>query len=432
MRWLATALWLLATPVWAGSLGSAAPQLPQGTALRDVFPIWGDTQQYARNIEGFVGAGDSTFEVLAQWACDNKTDALGDGLSRVRGVLQMGDIVNDASVAAEWTQYGLARDILEGCATGPVPAVPTQGNHDTVGTTQTPDAVANATLYQQNAGKDQIDGQPWFGGRGAYQERSVFGEVLVHPGGLCDPASGDTCTTPGALIYQENASYGSRSFWINFTNRLKVFSAEYQLGIMTFYNMVEGWQRTSTGAMLKQVTTLDPSTPPLWIFISHAAPCTATGGANNCDQWEVAGGWDSMRDQTPSNVAVFMGGHWNASNAANGQGQFSNIMTRDDGSQTLAGIFDFSSDTADDPEVTAANPYVWQGMLTIDRVRDSICVQTARYLDVDSDNDGTVTEADDGQANPVFPPQLNRVGPGGAPNDLETCIRVPNLQRSRP
>src|SRR3990172_10446860 len=147
--------WFCAVHTSAGTMSSAGSGFGSGTALRDVFQIWGDTQQLARDLEGYDAGGALTsFEALATWACAQRANPLNDGRSRVRGVLQMGDIVDNGSIAAQWTIFGQARDILENRATGPVPAVPTIGNHDTVPIIHCPGRLTDATNYQVNAGAD--------------------------------------------------------------------------------------------------------------------------------------------------------------------------------------------------------------------------------------------------------------------------------------
>src|SRR3990172_9421994 len=425
---LALAVWLWATPSVGGTLVTAGNSLGSGTALRDVFQIWGDTQQLARDLEGYDAGGALTsFEALATWACAQRANPLDDGRSRVRGVLQMGDIVDNGSIAAQWTIFGQARDILESCATGPVPAVPTIGNHDTVPIIQCPGRLTDATNYQVNAGADQIDGQPWFGGRPLAQEVS-FGLT-----GCLSDAEPDQ--PAGTVLYQEAPAYGNRSFWVNFTNRLRVFSADYEVGIRAmqpFSNSQGMADRTVGWITFQQLTRLVPEAPALWVFIGHAAPCYASGtGCTNPAEAE-AWGWHELMDTTPDNAAVFLGGHWNASAPGEGHGQFTNTVTRDSGGQALAGIMDFSSTVPCD-DITAgaclaSNPYTWQGMLILDRTKNTICIRTARYIDIDSDNNGTVNVPAAGATSlAAAATTYNRTQPAGAPNDAETCITVPAL-----
>src|SRR3990172_6552078 len=417
--------WFCAVHTSAGTMSSAGSGFGSGTALRDVFQIWGDTQQFSRDLEAYDAGGALTsFQALATWACAQRANPLNDGRSRLRGVLQMGAIVDNAGIAAQWTIYGQARDILENCATGPVPAVPTQGNHDVDPIVQSHDVYSDATAYHQNAGKDQIDGQPWFGGRGTAQEISTG---LI---GAEDEAPA------GVTYYLEAPSYGSRSFWINFTNRLKVFSAEYDLGARAAANWAPSVLFAMSGFEVISTLSRQPAnSPALWIFISHSGPCSVTIFAGTpCYAVELEGNynWDAIVDALPNNVAVFLGGHWNGSSPSNGQGQFTTAITRDTGGQALAGIMDFSSIVPCD-DITAgacasSNPYTWQGMLILDRTKNTICIRTARYIDIDSDNNGTVNVPAAGATSlAAAATTYNRTQPAGAPNDAETCITVPAL-----
>lgn len=396
MRLLATALLLVAWPAFAGTVGARTNTFAVSAEPTDIFVIWGDSGQgYVTNdpVPCLDGTTCKDLERQADWACAHKVD------ENIKAVLGTGDIVDNAAGVNQWANFMAAKAVLDGCDLVYSPAF---GNHEALGDDviqpNMADSGGDGTLYWTNVGIP-LDSEPWFGGRGNYEE--VSSRLAGAGPGETEPA--------GTNLYYEANNTGSRSFWIKLGSRFAIMAAEWEFGARLSDR--EGSylicaEESNTWKWAQETMAANPDR--IFIHMTHAGPCTSA----NCNDWtNTPDGtcgertdWKRYRDAA-DNAFVFINGHNNTLVCANGGGQFE-LLTRDSGTPALAAQFDFTCLT----RAYDATSYGWFGQVRWMRSQNKVCVRTFRGIN-----------ATTAPATLVYPPDINRTD---ASNDPESCARV--------
>ncbi|MDZ4817966.1 MAG: DNRLRE domain-containing protein [Planctomycetota bacterium] len=135
------------------------------------FVVLPDTQYYSENSGGTRFA---QFTQQTQWIVDNRVS------QNIQFVSHLGDIVQNGSVAAEWTRADQAMDILDTVPQLPYSAVP--GNHDYASTGS---KNSGATNYVNYFGASRYADRSWYGGsspnqQSHYQYFTANGREYLH------------------------------------------------------------------------------------------------------------------------------------------------------------------------------------------------------------------------------------------------------------
>lgn len=381
---------LAALAVYAAAAAALASATVPGAVLTagvltDTYFVFPDTQSYANDVER-----GNDLERIAAWLCTNKV------ANNIQAVLGVGDIVQDGNTQAQWTEFSDVLSALENCANGAIPYIPTYGNHDGDPVVQnflvTP---TNATLYQQNVGKDVYDTRPWFAGRSPYR----------------------------LITYLEASSFTGRSFWTKLNSRLGVISAEWGFDWGNYYDPTSPFYNPTSTCfqdLPKNYTEETARANPnmLFFFITHSGPCSGGVGGGGappagCSLAEGFGntchsGFDAQRrfrDSVP-NVLAFLNGHLGLG-CAQGGGAFQTFNKSVDGSTAIHGMFDFNSIC----EVrSAATAYSWTGWLQIKRGTRQLCLRTVRVIDASTTPSTTIS--------PVF----DRTDNGNSPQTCQPIV----------
>lgn len=413
-RALALAALLVCGAAHAGSLGTVGATLSAG-ALVDTYFIFPDNQSMAQaefntpTPWGQLGATHSDLEQIATWVCNNR-DAY-----NIKAGVHVGDIVvNGGSSGGVWTNIVNYSTILENCG---IPWLPDYGGHDGELNGANPqrwDSTDNADLYHLNVGRTAMASKGWFAGsRGEYPDWEYCIET-------------DTDGTCITSTYAEGTPRG-RTYWVPIPP-LNFAMMEWQYGIrisncangQAVCNDPIGPTANNPGAtwvdQLRKTYAHD-----YWIHVSHAGPCDSP---NNCDFTPAngnpangihGGDWTGTVHHLGPQFITFLNGHWGRGGDRScwaGSGNY-RVETRDDGSNFIAGVFDFQCGVRLDPSVAANNcqadggngppgpcpgpdcvacpsvPYTWSGWMQLKRTSRQLCLNTIRTIDVDADDDGT-------------------------------------------
>ena len=386
-RLLATALWLLPTLGWAGTMASVGSTIGSATAtqLTETYFILPDNQNIVVAEDADPAPTRSDLQLTADWVCANRAT------HNIKAAVTLGDLVRTAATAAYWTIYAEMRDVFVACR---MPLLPTYGNHDGADTVEVMSIPQNATNFHVNVGQDWMDVQPWFSG-----ERPDWTQV------------GGPGAFNGVSLYTENTTtYASRSYWVRIPP-LVFINAEWEFGIrwgardgrMVGYPAAnaEGWALNTAATNPSRYT----------VFVTHAGPCHPPVNCDltpersvafpaSFDPTGAAGDYTSWLDDfTLPNMFVHLNGHWGRQSCLGGGGVYAQGV-RDDGSRWLAGGYDTNcSDRRDQVALNTcpngaggaacvSNPYTWQGWMRVKRASHQVCLDTIRVLDVDADNNG--------------------------------------------
>lgn len=453
---LAAMLMVGAGAAGAGTLANTPATLSSGQLL-DTYFIYPDHQSLAALEDpahgvtspwGQLGA-NSDLGAMMTWAC-NRRDT-----HNIKAVLSMGDMVQNANLTTQLNFVASISTIADACR---LPFVATVGNHELgtgTGFPSTVNITTTALLYHQILGQDVMDAKGWFAGSRA--ERPDWFEVDGN----------------GNSIYLETGfGYKSRSFWVPIPP-LNIAVPEWEYGIRISTKSYSGVSSNALPWLKELQRTRFPH--DYWLHVTHAGPCDSP---ENCDltpaninvPTNFGGDWSSTLEGFGPNVIGFLNGHWSrgGERACWGSGGSSTSATRDDGSQWLAAGYDYNCGTRQDPQAAGinscpdagfgppgacpgpdcieceGNPYTWAAWLQLKRDTRQLCTRSVRFIDVDTNNDGTpnagagtlIEEYDRGLP-PFSDPDPLAVntncgvdddGPiTSCPNDPERCIQIQEL-----